>query len=66
MSGGLSDYEQGSFRAGRRSVDQIFTLNQIDEKKKYMRKNEVYVSFIDLERAYDRVNREALWQVLRM
>ena len=65
MSGGLSDYEQGSFRAGRRSVDQIFTLNQIGEKK-YMRKNVVYVSFIDLERAYDRVNREALWQVLKM
>ena len=28
-------------------------------------KNEVYVGF-NLEKAYDRVNREALWQVLRM
>ena len=26
----------------------------------------MYLSFIDLEKAYDRVNREALWQVLRM
>ena len=26
----------------------------------------MYVSFMDLEKAYDRVNREALWQVLRM
>ena len=26
----------------------------------------VYVGIIDLEKAYDRVNREAMWQVLRM
>ena len=26
----------------------------------------VYVSFMELEKAYDRVNREALWKVLRM
>ena len=26
----------------------------------------MYVGFIDVEQAYDRVNREALWQVLRM
>ena len=26
----------------------------------------MYVGFLDLEMAYDRVNREALWQVMRM
>ena len=26
----------------------------------------MYVGFIDLEKAYDRVNKKALWQVLRM
>ena len=31
-----------------------------------MRKNVVYVCSMDLEKAYDRVNREVLWQVLRM
>ena len=28
--------------------------------------NKVYVGFIDLEKAYNRPNKEALWQVLRM
>ena len=26
----------------------------------------VYVGFLDLEKSYDRVNKEPLWQVLRM
>ena len=26
----------------------------------------MYVAFIDLEKAYDRINREGLWQMLRM
>ena len=34
--------------------------------RKYEKKNEVYVGFMDLEKPYDSVNREALWQVLRM
>ena len=34
--------------------------------RKQDRRNAMYVGIIDLEKAYDRVNREALWQVLRM
>ena len=34
--------------------------------RKHERKNVVYVGFIDLEKAYNRVNREALWQVLKI
>ena len=49
---GLIDYKQRGFRAGRGCVDQIFTLKQIDQKCR------VYVGFMDLEKAYDRVNRE--------
>ena len=56
---------KGGFKAGREYVDQIFNLKQIGEKarEKICR---VYVGFMDLEKAYERVNREALWQVLRM
>ena len=65
MNGDLIDDEQVSFRAGSGCVDQIFTLKQIGEKARE-KKRRVYVGFIDLEKAFDRVNREALWEVLRM
>ena len=60
MTEGLIEDEQGVFRAERGCVDQIFTLKQIWEKSR------VYVGFMDLEKTYDRVNKEALGQVLRM
>ena len=44
---------------GRRCVDNIFTLKQIGEKGRE-KKRCVCVGFIDLEKAYDMVNREAL------
>ena len=34
--------------------------------RKHGRKNIEYVGFMDLEKAYERINREVLWQVLRM
>ena len=64
-TGDLIDDEQEIFRAGKVCVDQMFTLKQIKEKAQE-KKCRVYVSFIDLEKVYDRVNREGLWQVLRM
>ena len=58
VTGNLIDDEQGDFTAGKGYADQIFTLKQIGEKAREI-KRIVYVSFIDLEKAYDRVNREA-------
>ena len=55
---GLTD---GGFRAGKGYVDQIFTLKQIREKAPE-KKCRVYMGFMDLEKAYDRVNMEVLWQ----
>ena len=56
---------QGGFRRGRGCSDQTFIVRQICEK--YMAKSkDVYFAFLDLEKAYDRVDREALWKVLRI
>ena len=63
VTGGLIDDEKEGFRVGRGCVDQIFTLKQIGEKSQE-KKCTVYMGFIDLEKVYDRVNKEALWQVL--
>ena len=35
-------------------------------EKVWEKKQRVYTGFMDLENLYDRVNREALWKVLRM
>ena len=66
MTGGLIDDEKGGFRAGRGCVDQIFIFKQIGKKAREKKCNSAYVGFIELEKAYDRVNRESFWQVLRM
>ena len=53
MTEGLIDDNQGGY------VDQIFTLKKIGRKARE-KKCRVYVGFMDLEKAYDRVNRETL------
>ena len=55
VTGSLTDDEQVVFRTGRGCVDHIFTLKQIGGKTRE-KKSKVYVGFIDLEKAYDRVN----------
>ncbi len=57
--------EQGGFRRGRGCVDQIFAVRQVCEK--YLAKGkEVFWAFMDLEKAYGRIDREGLWTVLRL
>ena len=57
--------EQGAFRSGRGCVDQIFTLKQMSEKMREKKKS-LYLGFMDLQQAYDRINLEALWKVLML
>ena len=57
--------EQCGFREGRGRVDQIFAVRQLCEKYLGVNK-ELYMAFMDLGKAYDRMDRDALWQVLRI
>ncbi len=57
--------EQSGFRKGRGCMDQVFMVRQVCEK--YLRKGkEVFWAFMDLEKAYDRADRDALWSVLQI
>ena len=51
---------QNGFRPGRRVVDHVFTLSQILEMER-KRRRKVFMAFLDVRKAYDRVWREALW-----
>ena len=57
--------EQSGFRAGRGCMDQVFAVRQIVEKMLDKHKD-VYFAFMDLEKAYDKIDRDALWKVLSM
>ena len=54
MIEGLIDDEQRCFRSGRREYGSKY-LKKILEKSR-----RVFVGFMDLEKAYDRVNRDGL------
>ena len=49
---------------GRRTEDNLFMLERMIEMAK-VRKDCLFVAFIDMEKAYDRVNRNKLFEVMR-
>ena len=57
--------EQSGFRKGRGCVDQVYALRSILEKMNEKQKV-AFMAFLDLEKAYDRVQRESLWEVLKI
>jgi len=56
--------EQAGFRAGYSTVDHIFSLFSIVQR--FLQKNtKLYVAFVDFKKAFDLVDRNTLWHVLR-
>ena len=60
----ISRNEQAGFRKGRSCIDHIFVLRQILEQAAEWNSN-LYVLFIDFEKAFDSLYRETLWKILR-
>lgn len=55
--------EQAGFRANRGCIDQSNTLRLIIEQSNEFN-SPLYVLFVDFEKAFDRVRREAVWRAL--
>ena len=56
--------EQAGFRKNRGCIDQIFTLRNIIEQCTEWQR-QLYVNFVDFEKAFDSIHRESIWQILR-
>ncbi|KAF2344229.1 Reverse transcriptase domain [Trinorchestia longiramus] len=54
--------EQNDFRRDRHCEDNLFVVSEIIERKKKENKK-VYLAFLDIEKAYDRVDRRRLLDV---
>ena len=55
---------QGGFRKGRGTSDQIANISWIVEKTREFQKN-IYVCFIDYAKAFDCVDDNKLWKILK-
>lgn len=54
---------QCGFRRNRSTVDMIFTSRQLQEKCREQ-KQDLFMAFVDLSKAFDSVHRDLLWRVL--
>ena len=54
---------QAGFRPGRSTIDQLFTLRLLAEKY-YEFGKDLYICYVDFQKAFDSVWRKGLWQVM--
>ncbi|CAJ0940211.1 unnamed protein product [Ranitomeya imitator] len=60
---GLLPESQCGFRAKRGTVDMVFSAHQLQEKCQEQRQD-LYVTFVDLTKAFDTVGRDGLWKIM--
>ena len=58
------DDTQFGFCPGKGTINAIFVIKQVQEKF-LEKKKDLWIGFLDLEKAFDRVPREVLWWSLR-
>ena len=58
------DSMQFGFMPGRGTTDAIFILRQLQEKS-LGKKKDIFLAFVDLEKAFDRIPRKVLWWAMR-
>ena len=56
---------QAGFRKGRRTRDQIANICWIIEKARELKKKKIYFCFIDYAKAFDYVDQNTLWNILK-
>ena len=54
---------QYGFQTGRGTIDMIFAARQLQERSMEQRQD-LYITFVDLNKAFDSVSRESLWKIL--
>ena len=59
----MGDYQNG-FRDGKSVIDTIFALNIVNEKLWEYNQCVQYL-FIDFQKAYDAIHRDALWECMK-
>ena len=60
LTEGMIGEEHCGFRSGRGCVDQVFVMKQMSEKF-YGKNKSLFVAYMDLEKAYGRIDRDAMW-----
>jgi hypothetical protein len=58
--GAVSEFQMG-FRKGKRTTDNTFILRTIVDEYLARERGKIYWIFVDLQKAFDTVIREALW-----